>query len=302
MLSLRVFTAGNHLWTPLLAGVIAMHATAALSHIRHGKGAGQPTSQSTPQSKNNRVEHAPANTGQQVQNRDNAKPSESGMPDREPADGKSLEVKSRDFKGQDVRTLVNHTAPVNSETDRRDSRNTNPIDTRITVQSPLFSPRLDRREPPKTPAKVGIGIKLKATLVHRDHEPSASQHEVRNAVGIAVIVPDHPDRGREPLTAGQHPNSIGPLTTGQAERSAALEKSEKLTEPEIVRPGVATGKPFGPAVLNRSAVDGTMVVRPRFATSAISGTPRSPTGRHDLARRRRRVYQCRAPRCWARSA
>jgi hypothetical protein len=213
MLSLRVFTAGNHLWTPLLAGVIAMHATAALSHIRHGKGAGQPTSQSTPQSKNNRVEHAPANTGQQVQNRDNAKPSESGMPDREPADGKSLEVKSRDFKGQDVRTLVNHTAPVNSETDRRDSRNTNPIDTRITVQSPLFSPRLDRREPPKTPAKVGIGIKLK-----------------------------------------------------------------ELTEPEIVRPGVATGKPFGPAVLNRSAVDGTMVVRPRFATSAISGTPRSPTG------------------------
>jgi hypothetical protein len=287
-------TAGNHLWVPLLAAVVIVHATAALAHSRHGK------------STSHRGENAPVNMIMPVENRGTLKPSESGTPDHEPADLKSLEVKDqeiknrniegpdtksqdirgRDIRGQDVRgqdgkAPDSHFAPANSETDRLDSRNTTPIDARITVQSPLFSARLDSRERPKTPVKIGIGIKPNATLLNRGHEYSTGQREVRNAVGVPVVVLNHPDRGRETMT-GQEPGFKGPLANGQApEKSAALEKSAKLAEPETVRPGTPVAKPLGPAVLNRSAIGGAMVVRPHFATSAISGTPKSPTGAID---------------------
>jgi hypothetical protein len=150
------------------------------------------------------------------------------------------------------------------------ARDVNAIDTRITVPS-----RRTSNDPDKLRSlKPLTFIAPRSALVRRSTASGAVNHSTRNAIGMPVI--------RHLGGENNHAVSIPAAAVAGVDRSVAhsLVKFDGGAErgtterPNMVSPGIErqnTSAPANPTAANRGMIDGTKLVRPGFAPSAIGG-------------------------------
>jgi hypothetical protein len=161
---------------------------------------------------------------------------------------------SRPPSGENAAGGAGKSEPENKDSDR--------IDTRITVQPPAPAVRRDEAKELKAKVRSWAASNLRP---HGSSAPTPSGGVVRNAIGMPVA--RHKDLKRRD---GERPGAQLPAA------AAGVNPSVGVDRPHIQKPN--TGPIVSPAASGRGTINGTGLIRPGHAPSGVGGPAKATAG------------------------